>query len=92
MRVNDKVSSPKQILPAHQLLSKFMTNPLPCVSDVFLFPAKEGIGQMCSNDSAAAPEFFLHHGFVDKLWGDWRKCHTQVDKVGDHQNQQSTYY
>ena len=28
---------------------------------------------MCSNDSATAPEFFLHHGFVDKIWADWQK-------------------
>ncbi|CAB4022546.1 tyrosinase-like isoform X2 [Paramuricea clavata] len=25
-------------------------------------------GTMCSPDSASAPEFFLHHGFVDKIW------------------------
>ena len=30
-------------------------------------------GTMCSLDSAAAPEFFLHHGFIDKLWDDWQK-------------------
>ena len=30
-------------------------------------------GTMCSLDSAAAPEFFLHHGFIDKLWNDWQK-------------------
>ena len=30
-------------------------------------------GTMCSDDSAAAPEFFLHHGFVDKIWDDWQK-------------------
>ena len=30
-------------------------------------------GTMCSFDSAAAPEFFLHHGFVDKIWWDWQK-------------------
>ncbi|XP_046862769.1 uncharacterized protein LOC124456338 [Xenia sp. Carnegie-2017] len=29
-------------------------------------------GTMCSNNSAFAPEFFLHHGFVDKLWWDWQ--------------------
>ena len=28
---------------------------------------------MCSDISASAPEFFLHHGFIDKLWGDWQK-------------------
>ncbi|XP_031561120.1 A disintegrin and metalloproteinase with thrombospondin motifs adt-1-like isoform X2 [Actinia tenebrosa] len=30
-------------------------------------------GTMCSFDSAAAPEFFMHHGFVDKIWADWQK-------------------
>ncbi|KAJ7326093.1 hypothetical protein OS493_028351 [Desmophyllum pertusum] len=30
-------------------------------------------GTMCSLDSAAAPEFFLHHGFIDKIWADWQK-------------------
>lgn len=29
-------------------------------------------GHMCSFDSAAAPEFLLHHGFVDKIWTDWQ--------------------
>ncbi len=28
---------------------------------------------MCSIDSANAPEFFLHHGFIDKIWWDWQK-------------------
>ena len=30
-------------------------------------------GTMCSDKSAYAPEFFLHHGFIDKLWADWQK-------------------
>ena len=30
-------------------------------------------GTMCTRDSASAPEFFLHHGFVDKIWWDWQK-------------------
>ena len=30
-------------------------------------------GTMCTNDSASAPEFFFHHGFVDKIWWDWQK-------------------
>jgi hypothetical protein len=30
-------------------------------------------GTMCSLDAATAPEFFLHHGFVDKIWWDWQK-------------------
>lgn len=29
-------------------------------------------GTMCSQDSANAPEFFLHHGFIDKVWADWQ--------------------
>ena len=29
-------------------------------------------GTMCSDDAAAAPEFFLHHGMVDKIWADWQ--------------------
>lgn len=29
-------------------------------------------GHMCTDNSAASPEFFLHHGFVDKLWSDWQ--------------------
>ncbi|KAK3736192.1 hypothetical protein QZH41_002475 [Actinostola sp. cb2023] len=28
---------------------------------------------MCSLDSASAPEFFLHHGMIDKIWEDWQK-------------------
>ena len=28
---------------------------------------------MSSLSSAGAPEFQLHHGFVDKIWGDWQK-------------------
>ena len=30
-------------------------------------------GTMCSIDSASAPEFFLHHAFVDKIWRDWQR-------------------
>ena len=30
-------------------------------------------GTMCGRDSAEAPEFFLHHGFIDKIWADWQK-------------------
>ena len=29
-------------------------------------------GTMCTVDSANAPEFFLHHGFIDKIWADWQ--------------------
>ena len=37
-------------------------------------------GTMCSRDAASAPEFFLHHGFIDKLWADWQA------KNSDHRN------
>lgn len=30
-------------------------------------------GTMCIEDAASAPEFFEHHGFVDKIWSDWQK-------------------
>lgn len=30
-------------------------------------------GTMCTLDSAEAPEFFFHHGFIDKIWHDWQK-------------------
>ena len=28
---------------------------------------------MFTFNSAAAPEFFLHHSMVDKIWNDWQK-------------------
>ena len=30
-------------------------------------------GTMFTFNSAAAPEFFLHHSMVDKIWNDWQK-------------------
>jgi hypothetical protein len=30
-------------------------------------------GTMCSVHSANAPEFFLHHSYVDKIWEDWQR-------------------
>ena len=33
-------------------------------------------GTMCSNNSANAPEFFLHHAFIDKIWADWQEKST----------------
>lgn len=30
-------------------------------------------GTMCSIESTSAPEFFLHHGFVDNIWDDRQK-------------------
>ena len=30
-------------------------------------------GIMNSLESASAPEFFLHHGFIDKIWDEWQK-------------------
>ena len=29
-------------------------------------------GTMCSRRAAEAPEFFLHHGYIDKVWDDWQ--------------------
>lgn len=29
-------------------------------------------GTMCADASANDPIFFLHHGFIDKLWADWQ--------------------
>ena len=29
-------------------------------------------GVMCTIDAANAPEFFLHHGFIDKIWSSWQ--------------------
>lgn len=28
---------------------------------------------MCAHNSANAPEFFLHHAFIDKIWADWQE-------------------
>lgn len=28
---------------------------------------------MCTKEAASAPEFFLHHTFIDKIWDDWQK-------------------
>ena len=30
-------------------------------------------GTMSRSESPNAPEFFFHHGFVDKIWGDWQE-------------------
>lgn len=30
-------------------------------------------GTMNSKNAAAAPEFFLHHAFIDKIWSDWQE-------------------
>jgi hypothetical protein len=29
-------------------------------------------GTMCTGDAATAPEFFLHHAKIDKIWADWQ--------------------
>ncbi|XP_028408764.1 tyrosinase-like protein [Dendronephthya gigantea] len=36
---------------------------------------------MGSRRSAFAPEFFLHHGFIDKIWSDWEKNETRVNDM-----------
>ncbi|XP_078342227.1 uncharacterized protein LOC144628048 isoform X2 [Oculina patagonica] len=30
-------------------------------------------GDMCEVTSANAPEFFLHHAFIDKIWANWQE-------------------
>ena len=40
-------------------------------------------GTMCTRDAATAPEFFLHHGFVDKIWWDWQKL-SNANKFHTH--------
>jgi tyrosinase len=32
-------------------------------------------GTMASSTSPADPVFWLHHGFIDKLWADWQVAH-----------------
>lgn len=41
-------------------------------------------GTMCTVEFASAPEFFLHHGFIDKIWEDWQKevCPTSMHSFG----------
>lgn len=34
-------------------------------------------GTMATDDAAGAPEFFLHHAMIDKIWADWQ---SQSDK------------
>ena len=30
-------------------------------------------GTMAQKESSSAPEFWFHHGFLDKIWFDWQK-------------------
>ena len=34
-------------------------------------------GDMCQVTSANAPEFFLHHAFIDKIWANWQEYSVQ---------------
>lgn len=34
-------------------------------------------GDMCTVTSANAPEFFLHHAFIDKIWANWQEYSVQ---------------
>lgn len=38
-------------------------------------------GSMSHRHSASAPEFFLHHGFLDKMWSDWQKLSPYEDET-----------
>ena len=52
-------------------------------------------GTMRSEDAAAAPEFFLHHGMVDKIWADWQSkssAHKNVHFLSINGNVLSTSY
>ena len=52
-------------------------------------------GTMCSLDSAATPDFFLHHGFIDKIWADWQKrssAHKNAFFPGINENVTGTPY
>ena len=35
-------------------------------------------GTMATSSSPADPLFWLHHSFVDKIWADWQKTHTNA--------------
>ncbi len=52
-------------------------------------------GTMCSVDAAAAPEFFLHHGMIDKIWADWQSrssAHKTAHFTDIHGNVFNTRY
>ena len=43
---------------------------------------------MCTVTAANAPEFFLHHGFIDKIWANWQEysdAHMRVHFSGVNQ-------
>ena len=56
-------SNPSDFHNFEQMLRIQFHNLVHCVID----------GTMCTINSASAPEFFLHHGFIDKIWWDWQK-------------------
>ena len=52
-------------------------------------------GTMCTDDSANAPEFFLHHAFIDKIWANWQEYsveHMEVHFVNVSHNMTGTEY
>ena len=40
---------------------------------------------MCALNSANAPEFFIHHAFIDKIWADWQAKSTAHFKAFFHE-------
>ena len=42
-------------------------------------------GTMSVDESASAPEFWFHHGFLDKLWSDWQKRGKRLVQVEKYQ-------
>lgn len=36
---------------------------------------------MCTDNAAVTPEFFLHHGMIDKTWADWQSRSDKCKKA-----------
>ena len=54
-------------------------------------------GTMRFHNSANAPEFFLHHAFVDKIWADWQEkstshLHAYFNNQSDDVRMRATQY
>jgi len=41
---------------------------------------------MSTRESPNAPEFFFHHGFIDKIWGDWQEKGHSYKKIHRYYN------
>ena len=47
-------------------------------------------GTMSTRESPNAPEFFFHHGFIDKIWGDWQEKGHSHKKIHRYYNDVTT--